>query len=48
LANAGIRAFHIGSSARPSGSWKAYIDPQLVRSWRTLIDSAVERAEAAG
>lgn len=44
LANAGIRAFHIGSSARPTGSFKAYVDPELVRSWRILIDNAVQRA----
>lgn len=44
LARAGIRAFHIGSSARPLGSWKAYIDPELVRTWRTLVDDAVRRA----
>lgn len=47
LANAGVRAFHIGSSARPTSSFKAYVDPELVRSWRTLIDNAVERAIAA-
>jgi copper homeostasis protein len=47
LANAGIRAFHIGSSVRPTGSWKAYVDPELVRSWRSLVDDAVGRAEAA-
>ncbi|SDS37271.1 copper homeostasis protein CutC [Microlunatus soli] len=46
LANAGVTAFHIGSSARPTGSWKAYVDADLVRSWRTLIDSAVQRAAA--
>jgi copper homeostasis protein len=44
LARAGIRAFHIGSPARPLGSWKAYIDPGLVRTWRTLIDDAVRRS----
>jgi copper homeostasis protein len=48
LANAGIRAFHIGSSARPTESFKAYVDTKLVRSWRTLIDNAVDRASAAG
>lgn len=47
LANAGVRAFHIGSSARPTGSFKAYVDPGLVRSWRTLVDNATTRAEAA-
>jgi len=45
LANAGVRAFHIGSSARPTSSFKAYIDPDLVRSWRTLIDNATRRAQ---
>lgn len=47
LANVGVRSFHIGSSARPTGSFKAYVDPELVHSWRTLIDNAVERADAA-
>lgn len=47
LARAGVRAFHIGSSARPQGSWKAYADADLVHSWRTLIDDSVRRAEAA-
>jgi copper homeostasis protein len=43
LARAGIRAFHIGSSARPLGSWKAYVDADLVGTWRSLIDDAVRR-----
>jgi copper homeostasis protein len=44
LAQAGIRAFHVGSAARPSGSWKAYVDAGYVRTWRTLIDDEVARA----
>jgi copper homeostasis protein len=44
LARAGVRAFHIGTSARPLGSWKAYLDTDLVGSWRRLIDDAVSRA----
>lgn len=48
LARAGIRAFHIGASARPLGSYKAYVDPGLVRTWRTLIDDAVGRVNPAG
>lgn len=44
LARAGVRAFHIGASARPLGSYKAYVDAGLVRTWRTLIDDAVGRA----
>jgi copper homeostasis protein len=47
LARAGIRAFHIGTAARPLGSWKAYLDPGLVRSWRRLVDDAVSRAVEA-
>lgn len=38
LIRAGVRAFHIGSPARPGGSYKAYVDPDLVRTWRELID----------
>ena len=41
LAQAGIRSFHIGAPARPGRSYKAYVDPALVRSWRRLIDSEV-------
>jgi len=48
LARAGVRAFHVGSSVRPGGSWsKAYVDPAHVRAWRLLLDDAVERAEMA-
>ena len=38
LVRAGVRAFHIGSSARPLGSYKAYVDAELVGTWRTLLD----------
>lgn len=41
LAQAGIRAFHIGTPARPLRSYKAAVDPALVRSWRRLIDAEV-------
>ena len=41
LARAGVRAFHIGTPARPGGSYKAYVDESLVRSWRTLVDDEV-------
>ncbi len=47
LARAGVRAFHIGSSARPGGSWKAYVDADLVGSWRTLVDDSVRRGAPA-
>ncbi len=38
LARAGVGKFHVGSAVRPSGSWKAYVDAAMVRSWRTLLD----------
>lgn len=41
LVRAGVRAFHIGSPARPGGSFKAYVDAELVASWRDLIDDEV-------
>lgn len=41
LVRAGIQAFHVGSRARPGGSYKAYVDADLVHSWRTLIDDEV-------
>lgn len=44
LARAGVRKFHVGSRARPGGSWKAYLDADLVRSWRSLVDDAVAAA----
>lgn len=44
LARAGVRKFHVGSRVRPGGSWRAYIDTELVRSWRTLVDDAVAAA----
>ncbi|QLQ14901.1 MAG: copper homeostasis protein CutC [Micropruina sp.] len=44
LARAGVRSFHIGSPARPGGSYKAYVDDGLVRSWRSLIDTEVRHA----
>lgn len=40
LVRAGVSSFHIGSPARPRGSWKAYVDASLVRSWRLLLDEA--------
>lgn len=44
LARAGVRQFHVGSRVRPGGSWKAYVDAALVRSWRILVDDAVAAA----
>jgi copper homeostasis protein len=44
LARAGVRKFHVGTRVRPGGSWKAYVDASMVRSWRTLVDDAVAAA----
>lgn len=43
LLRAGVRAFHLGSQTRPGGSDKAYVDADLVRSWRLLVDDAMAR-----
>jgi copper homeostasis protein len=43
LVRAGIRAFHISTAARPLESAKAFVDPGLVRTWRTLIDHSTTR-----
>ncbi|MDO5501368.1 MAG: copper homeostasis protein CutC [Propionibacteriaceae bacterium] len=47
LVRDGVRAFHIGSPARPGGSFKAYVDAELVTSWRDLIDTEVSHARRA-
>lgn len=47
LVRAGVRQFQVDSSVRPGGSAKAYVDPAHVRSWRMLLDDAVERAQHA-
>ena len=44
LARAGVRAFQVGAVVRPLGSAKAYVDSDLVRTWRRLIDDAVARS----
>ena len=43
LVRQGVRAFHVGSQVRPGGSAKAYVDAGYVRSWRTLLDDAMQR-----
>lgn len=46
LVRAGVRQFQVGSTVRPGGSWsKAYVDAGHVRSWRMLLDDAVELAD---
>ena len=43
LVRAGVRQFHVASSVRPGGSWdRSYVDPGHVRSWRMLLDDAVD------
>lgn len=41
LARAGVQRFQVGSAVHPDRSWKAYVDVDLVRSWRSLIDDTV-------
>jgi copper homeostasis protein len=43
LVRAGVRAFHLDEQLRPGGSRKAYVDAALTRSWRLLLDGAMER-----
>jgi copper homeostasis protein len=43
LVRQGVRAFHVGPQVRPGGSAKAYVDAGYVRSWRSLLDDAMER-----
>lgn len=43
LARAGVQAYQIASAARPGGSFKAYVDADLVRSWRNLVDEETKR-----
>lgn len=43
LVRAGVRQVHLGRQARPGGSTRAYVDAALVRSWRLLLDHALER-----
>ena len=49
LVRAGIRQFHVAEQVRPGGSWtRTHVDAAYVRSWRLLLDDAVERAVLAG
>jgi copper homeostasis protein len=43
LVRQGVRAFHVGPQVRPGGSAKAYVDAGYVRSWRSLVDDAMDR-----
>lgn len=44
LVRAGVAQLHLGRQARPGSSYKAYVDAGHVRSWRLLLDDAVDRA----
>jgi copper homeostasis protein len=44
LVRAGVRQFHVGSSARPGGSWKAHVEAGHVRTWRMLLDDTSDLA----
>lgn len=49
LVRAGIRQFRVGQQVRPGGSWsRTHADAGYVRSWRLLLDDAVERVAEAG
>jgi copper homeostasis protein len=43
LVRQGVRAFHVGLQVRPGGSGKAYVEAGYVRSWRSLLDDAMQR-----
>ena len=43
LVRAGVRQFHLDRQARPGASYKAYVHAGRVRSWRLLLDDALER-----
>jgi copper homeostasis protein len=43
LVRTGVRAFHVGPQVRPGGSRRAYVDAALTRSWRLLLDDAMDR-----
>lgn len=43
LVRSGITRIHLGSAVRPGRSWdKSHVDAAFVRSWRLLLDSAVD------
>lgn len=48
LVRAGVTSFGLDTQARPLGSWKAFVDAPLVRTWRSLLDDAMARQPAGG
>ena len=47
LARAGVGMFQVSTQVRPLGSWKAYVDADLVGTWRALLDSLPAAAKDA-
>lgn len=43
LARVGVRQLHLGSQVRPGATYRSYVDAGYVRSWRRLLDDAVDR-----
>ena len=39
LVRAGVTRFQVSTQVRPLGSWKAYVDADLLGAWRALLDS---------
>ena len=39
LVRAGVTRFQVSTQVRPLGSWKAYVDADLLGTWRALLDS---------
>lgn len=49
LVRAGVSRVHLGASVRPGGSWtKAHADAGFVRSWRLLLDDAIDGPATRG
>lgn len=46
LHRAGVRGFHLDVQARPLGQYKAWVDADLVHSWRSLLDRTDRQARA--
>lgn len=43
FAREGVRQLHLGTQVRPGASYRSYVDAGYVRSWRRLLDDAVDR-----
>jgi copper homeostasis protein len=48
LARAGVGMFQVSTQVRPLGSWKAYVDADLVGTWRALLDGPAGSSRDAG